>query len=486
MQYKLNFCRNPVRRVRPFDQLGQYYIESTKSTTAAAKKAAIEKEIAGVKANLEYQRSRGEEEASKRTVAPQLTVQRLALALGEERMCWVIEDFHKVPEEEKRPLAQAFKIFRDVASSHASVKIVAIGATETAREVVEYDREMRHRVAEILVPVMTPQELDAIITQGERYMNIRISSFSHDSISKFSAGLASVCHHICLNLCLTKNIDTTARGVIQLGEDALTAAVARYVEESSDTVKSVFDLALIRHRVRQYDNCRLIVSALAKWPLDGLLNSQILAAIREQYPKYPQSNLTTYLRELLTDRRGAVLRHSPDGRYRFSDPIYHAYTQGIFLSERDLGKEVERERERMLGISFEEFFLKTVRRQVVVSWGENWNSRQYGKRIKSPSISTAAMSNSCHTKGGAIPPCAARTERAASGRSPRGAWLRPAATTSTGRPRGRSPGPLPTLQLLLLLPRQASTAREHDAGTRSRHRGPPDSREPSQQICGDA
>jgi len=318
-----------------FDQLNQYYIDSTKSSASLAAKASLAHEIANLRTTIEACSASAFESTAKRAVAPQLTIQRLASGLGVEKMCWVIEDFHKVPEVEKTPLSQAFKIFSDMACDYAEVKIVAVGAAETARDVVAFDREMRHRLAEIHVPLMTENELREVVRNGEDLMNVKLD-VPEAIISTFSTGLASVCHHLCLNICLAGDVYVTLTEPKHLGEAELQQAVIRYVEESSDTVKAAFDRALFQYRVRQYDNCRLILSALATGSLEGMLSSQVLDDIRKIHPDYPQSNLTTYLRELATEARGAVIRHSSDGRFRFSDPIYHAYARGVFWPGRSL------------------------------------------------------------------------------------------------------------------------------------------------------
>jgi hypothetical protein len=41
------------------------------------------------------------------------------------------------------------KVFTDVAADYPAVKIFAIGAVDTARQVIQYDPEMRIRVADI-------------------------------------------------------------------------------------------------------------------------------------------------------------------------------------------------------------------------------------------------------------------------------------------------------------------------------------------------
>ena len=52
-----------------------------------------------------------------------------------------------MPPEEKTPFAQALKIFSDMSTKYPEVMVIAIGATDTAREVVEMTREdQRQRV----------------------------------------------------------------------------------------------------------------------------------------------------------------------------------------------------------------------------------------------------------------------------------------------------------------------------------------------------
>ena len=46
-------------------------------------------------------------------------------------MCWVVEDFDKMPAAQKVPFAQSLKIFSDISTDYPDVKTVTIGATET-------------------------------------------------------------------------------------------------------------------------------------------------------------------------------------------------------------------------------------------------------------------------------------------------------------------------------------------------------------------
>jgi hypothetical protein len=307
-----------------FDQLGHYYISQSQTTASNTLSSGLAADFMRIRAKVDATSSGQQTVSRQPIIPPQLTPQRLGHFLGAQGLCWVIEDFHKIAPQEKLPLAQSLKIFSDLAHSFPHLKIIAVGATDTAREVVEYDREMAHRVDELLVPLMNEQELRSIINNGQALLNIDLSAM-REEIVHYSMGLGAVCHQLALNVCRESGILETKSEQVILGPISLSNAVARYVRESSDTLKLTFDQALRRHKVRRYDNCRLILRALASGPIDGLLHADLIAKIREGEPDYPASNLTLYLRDLSSERRGTILRQGLDGRYRFVDPLYHAF-----------------------------------------------------------------------------------------------------------------------------------------------------------------
>jgi AAA domain len=310
-----------------FDQLNSFYTSS--ATAGRSVKRGLNATFSAISAGIENQATSGS--VANRLLTPQLTPQRLGEFLGAQSLCWVIEDIHKTAESEKLQLAQTFKLFSDLAAEYPNVKIVAIGATETAREVVQYDPEMANRVAELHVPLMQPDELSLILSQGQAFLNVDLHALSEDFV-RYSMGVASSCHQLALNACLEKGITVMGPARVTFTTDDLQPAVERYVEESSDTLKSHFDMALHRQRVRRYHNCHLILTALASAPVEGLIYSELLSAVRDAEPDYPAGNLTTYLRQLLDDERSNILRLGGDQRYRFIDPLHHAYAQLTLLS----------------------------------------------------------------------------------------------------------------------------------------------------------
>ena len=192
-----------------FDQLHPYYLSEIAETKSAKISAAATADYIGIKGQIGVETSKTSQRKQARVAPPQLTPQALARFLGEAGCCWVLEDFHKVAEEQKANVSQLMKVFMDMADAYSDLKIIAIGAVDTARQVVQYDPEMRNRVAEIQVPLMTSKEIREIIDKGEHLLNFRLPEEVRDSIVWFSNGLPSVCHHLCLNICRAASIVET-------------------------------------------------------------------------------------------------------------------------------------------------------------------------------------------------------------------------------------------------------------------------------------
>jgi hypothetical protein len=254
-----------------FDQLNPYYTQERSTKKSGGISPTLSAKFIEIQGTVSKEAC----ETRNRVLPPQLTAQRLAEFLGAQGMCWVIEDFHKMSIEEKVPFAQSLKVFCDMSAEYPEVKTICIGATGTARQVVEYDPEMRARVAELHVPLMTDDELEKIVFKGQELLNIDLSALMRDVV-QYSVGVPSVCHQLSLNACLEKDVFTTQSTLLSFAPSDLRPAVEHYVRDSSDTLKASFEKALKRHQVRRYDNCRLILEALASGPLEGMLYGEIL------------------------------------------------------------------------------------------------------------------------------------------------------------------------------------------------------------------
>lgn len=264
------------------------------------------------------------------TVTPHV----VAEMLGINRACWVLEDFHKVDPGEKQKLAQCMKMFMDLSARYPDLKMVFIGAVHTAHKVIEYDPELHNRVAEVPVPLMTEDELREIINLGEKALNINIDHRITDRIVAVSNGLAAVTHQIALNFCHARAIECTQTQKVYLDTTKWIPALERYLESSSDTLRTVFEKSVKDMKKRKYDHGRVILRALTRFNQGGATRNELLQKIRESEPGYPAASFPSHLKSLLSDERCNILSCDENtGEYSFSEPVHRAFCYMLFESE---------------------------------------------------------------------------------------------------------------------------------------------------------
>jgi hypothetical protein len=313
------------------DQLGSFYEAERNRSAGRSLSSTVGAEYFGLKAQVNSNAIAANGTTHHRLLPPQLTAQTLARFLGAAGYCWVLEDFHRIDSKEKIKLSQVMKLFMDMADHYPNVRIIAIGAVDTAREVIDYNPEMRNRVTEVHVPLMKVGELQKIIEMGEAWLNIGIPDGIKAVIVKYSNGLASVCHELCLDTCFAAGVTETRALHWNITDLEFTSAIETYLNSASDTLKSAFDKALRQIRKRKFDNGRLIIRALAKFQQDGATLAELLAAIRKDEPAYKSGNLKPYLMKLQSEDRGSLVRYdSSSGRWSFSDPIYRVFAMTLF------------------------------------------------------------------------------------------------------------------------------------------------------------
>ncbi|MEZ7896355.1 MAG: AAA family ATPase [Thauera sp.] len=350
-----------------FDQLAPYYTQERQTVLKTTTGIDLGATYKMLEAKITASSSKDESEKQSRILPPQLTPQTLGRFLGAQKACWVLEDFHKIDEGEKERLSQLMKVFMDLSDEYQDLKIIALGAVDTARQVVDYDPEMRNRVAEIQVSVMTEQEIAAIIEKGESALNVKFSPDIKRLVARHSNGLASVCHHLCLNMCNAAGVMTTVEGPpIELTKKHCEDAVRMYVEEASDSIKSAFDKALKQRRKTQYANAHLILDALSGLGELGAARSDIHRRIQRTEPRYPETNLKYLLPKLCTPEYGGILRFdSNSGLYSFSDPIYRAYAMAQFQRAQPSARPMSQS-------EFEQTLLKFLTEKVKLDVGTNF------------------------------------------------------------------------------------------------------------------
>lgn len=316
-----------------FDQLNSFYEETTssKGLKISPKITLQYNEIKSSFSLFEIDKNKTNKKIH--ILPPQLTPQRLGHFFGESKSCWMLEDFHKIGGENKTKIAQLMKVFMDMSVEYDELKIIAIGAVSTARQVVEYDNELNGRVSEIKVPIMTSPEIEKIINKGEKLLNISFSKETKEKIIKYSCGSPTICHQICLNICFNELIYGKQEKKKFLVNSHLDEAIEKYVEEKTDSLSSIFDKAVKISNGSKINLAKEIIKQALKskkefFSFDEITSNKLIRDNVNQSEKI--------INELCSLKRGEFFTYDENSnRYRFNNLFLKNYAFLVFKDEKD-------------------------------------------------------------------------------------------------------------------------------------------------------
>jgi len=320
--------------LQAFDELNRFYVSEKTTNTEYSISSDLKAEFSGISSQINSVSKESSGEKSVRLIPPQLTPQKLAKFLGEISCVWIIEDFHKVVAGEKKRIADVIKIFIDAANDYDKVKIICIGAVGTARELIELDNNLNNRIAELFVPLLTDNEIEAIVNKGFDLLNVKIEAELKDKIVYYSNNLASIAHQICYDLCFHSNIKRMRFFSKTLRDDSFRVAVNSYVRKNSDTFSKIYDAIVCQkygwNVLKTYEH-------LEK---EALLFEEIKTNIPSN--KRPSDEeLINYLEQLGSSEYKEIIRLDRNSKkYSISSPFFRAFLKMKFALEQSEQKEI--------------------------------------------------------------------------------------------------------------------------------------------------
>lgn len=319
LQYIITHCDKSTTYedllCRAFDDLNMYYIEGEELTKKTSGKIeATHKLSAAVEA--ENQRV----VSQKRIIDPQHNAESLCAALGRKKLAWIIEDFHKMKSEERALLADALKIFIDGASKYPETRMICVGVAGSAYDLLSYDANLRNRIAEIEVPLLSDEEINQLIKNGCKYLNVYIAPDLVNDIIKYSARVGTIAHQMCYDMCYQREIMKTQRLPQLLDSQNLQGAIESYVNNRADTFKYLYEGA-IKNDIGWYI---LRTISISSSPQLNLID--IWSAINQNRKKkfFTQDEVRQKLEELSNSDISILKYDSNTDQYSFTTPIWQA------------------------------------------------------------------------------------------------------------------------------------------------------------------
>jgi limonene-1,2-epoxide hydrolase len=312
-----------------FDKLDMFYLSESSSSRTFSLASDIKAQYLELSSKISQTTSAENTEKKIRILPVQLTPERLAEFLGAVKCVWIIEDYHKVPDIEKRKIADVLKIFMDAATDYSKVKIICIGAVATAGELVELDPNLSSRVAEIYIPLLSDDELHKIVETGFGLMNLNINKQLIEKIVYYSNNVASICHQLCYDICYGKKIKKSNLFTAKIVDDDFTPAVISYLRKNSYTINKL--------------SSRITTNARVKAVLNGIINTQKesvtfdeIFSETQKIIQIRQDELLRLMLDLQTSQCGEVIRYDQDSKlYSFSSVFFQTFLEIRFEFEKD-------------------------------------------------------------------------------------------------------------------------------------------------------
>lgn len=311
-----------------FDQLNVYGINTRSVSNKLKGKGRISAGNTVVDSGIEFSHSNTETDNYTRYVSPQLNYQRLADALGNEHKLLLIEDFHKIDEEQKKKLADMMKVFTDKSNDYKDLKIVCTGAVDTAREIVKLDNNLKQRVYECEIPLLSDSEIRAIVELGCGLLNIVMADDLIDRIVHYSNQLGGLAHQLAYDVCESSNICKTQIYCKKLSGEHFYHAVENYIDARSDSLVDTYDRA-IKDSLGWY-----VLKTFSFNPQAKLRFKQICRKVNTDDHPFSENDIALKLVELSMPEVG-ILRSNNNGEsYSISDPFWGAFIKMRIAKEQ--------------------------------------------------------------------------------------------------------------------------------------------------------
>lgn len=310
-----------------FDALGTFVVSEKKVSKKKTQKNTLQMDYQAIKASIGNDASVENCITMNRLLPPQLTPQKLAQLMGIAGIVWIIEDFHKVAETEKRRIADVIKIFVDNANDYPRSKIICIGACESARELVLLDPNLKTRVSEVSVPLLNENEIREIVSNGFRLLNVEPCTPIVDKLVYYSDRLGASAHQMCMDICNKEGILKTKFKKCKLEDRAFQHAIKGFIRRSSDTFKSIYEAA-VKNELGWY-----ILRTFSRTTMEKLSFDQVRKIVNSRNRNFTDEDILNKLEELASPTFDIIYYNKNSEKYALTSPFWHNFLQMQFSIE---------------------------------------------------------------------------------------------------------------------------------------------------------
>lgn len=295
--------------------------------------ASLKNEIQSIKAEINSATEESVEQKLTRLLPTRLTPQKLAEIFRKTGKIWMIEDFHKLCNDEKQKLADVMKIFVDEANDTKDniqpSKIICIGAVNTPRELITLDPNLSSRVDQIKVPLLKDEEIKDIIEQGCNLLNVVMSDNLVQNLVSYSNNIGSLAHFMCLDICNDLGVEKTSFSKVVVEDKSFDVAIKGYLDRNSDTLQKSYDLITAKNKAAWY-----ILKTMNIFNKDSITYHELINRINPKHIQLSEDDIKQALAELQNQPYYIIRYDENRNSYSFSTPFWSAFIRIQLESEQ--------------------------------------------------------------------------------------------------------------------------------------------------------
>lgn len=281
------------------------------------------------KASVASKRSNGESTSSQNEgelIVASPTDSRIVEICEAAGVALLIDELHRASDRFNDELAKFIKTYGNANCHRFSIAL--LGTSSDASKLVRSDKGIDRLLQEVHLLSMTNDEANFIVEQGMRALALGISDDVRDRLVRIAVGSPSILQYLCLE-CAEVAVKRDSRTV---EVDDVDRAVKKFVETKEARLNRAYISAIETTGENRYR--KQILRAMAESDDEYVTMDHLTTAVSVFLGKaVPSTSLSGPLRELKTDRFGAVLTDvaRPDSTDRmqnyttFRDPSLKAF-----------------------------------------------------------------------------------------------------------------------------------------------------------------
>lgn len=251
--------------------------------------------------------------------------------LADTQVTVAIDEMHKAPDGFRLQLAELIKAASNLGRGYP--RIVVLGTTADASELVRQDEGIDRLIREVRVEPMTDAEARFVVTDGMGKLDLRIEEDSVETIVRTAAGAPALLQEICLDVAEL----AVSGGRLEVLRQDIESSVRTFLLNSQARLTQRYMTVIETVGPRRYR--KQVLRAMAESPNDFVTMDELTSSVsRFVGEDVPASTLSGPLRELKKPEYAEILRDvarpSDDGTRvynlsAFKDPRMKAFIRAM-------------------------------------------------------------------------------------------------------------------------------------------------------------